>query len=717
MKARRWFVLLLMLGGSLTASGQYNKEFKRIFFDAQQLYEAGFYEESYNRFSNLLALDPGNSNILFHCGTLCLYIQGKEAEAIPYLEEAVKGVSPDYKPNNHKETSAPVFTYYILGRAYHLNGQYDLAMDYYQTYLAQGEGEDPTQLEYAALQLEAAAKARDQMGMNPSYKFQNLMDFFDDKTHSCSNPVISGDGNLFIYLVDYPSDKKIMMSTRGTDGWSRPRNINKELGMVGETYPVSLSYDGKELYLAHYFYSHSDIYVSTYEGGSWSEAEPLGPNINGRTSETHASISRDGNTLYFTSNKRGGQGSYDIYVSKRNGKGTWGPATNLGPVINTPYEERTPFISSDEATLFFSSQGHGSIGGLDIFFTEYDPDSGWTRPVNIGIPVNTTGDDQFFNPGWNELDGYYAVRREDNPSISTINTVIELEPEEIASLTEEIDSTKEEVSQPLEETVVMNEPEEQREQEITVVAVPDEEEVPAPVEEEVPAPATEVIPELYTIIPFSYNSHQMTLSAQFEAEKIADLMGKYEETRLELTGHADATGSAEYNLLLSLHRADRIARYLAERGVDPERISVEGMGEATPLARNRNPNGTDSPLGRWVNRHVIARVTGSIPASEGLSWIYIPESLKPVPSLTDNEKSKRYTLTIQVMADLKPVQQQKLKNLDQVDEYVCNDGYYRYTSGSYRDYTEAKKALTEIQKRGYPDAFIKTAEWYQMASE
>jgi hypothetical protein len=209
----------------------------------------------------------------------------------------------------------------------------------------------------------------------------------------------------------------------------------------------------------------------------------------------------------------------------------------------------------------------------------------------------------------------------------------------------------------------------------------------------------------------------MNLGAQFELEKIADLMTKIPDTKVEFTGHADATGSAEYNLLLSLNRADRAARYLTEKGVDPERISVEGMGELNPLARNRNSNGSDSPLGRYVNRHVVARITGPIPAEEGLSWIYIPESLKPVPSLTDNEISRRYTLTIQVMADVKPVNSKKLQNLDQVEEFACNDGYYRYTHGAYLDFTEAKEALSEIQKKGYPDAFIKTREWYQMASQ
>jgi hypothetical protein len=223
--------------------------------------------------------------------------------------------------------------------------------------------------------------------------------------------------------------------------------------------------------------------------------------------------------------------------------------------------------------------------------------------------------------------------------------------------------------------------------------------------------------ELYTLLPFEYNSSKLSLGAQFEAEKIADLMNKIPETKVELIGHADATGSAEYNLLLSLNRADKAARYLMEKGVDPGRISVDGMGESTPLARNRNPGGSDSPLGRYVNRHVLARITGPIPADEGISWIYIPESLKPVSSLTDNHISKRYTLTIQVKADLKPIKMQAFNNLDQVEEFACKDGYYRYTYGAYRNFTEAREALKELQKKGYADAFIKTREWYQVASK
>ncbi len=150
----------------------------------------------------------------------------------------------------------------------------------------------------------------------PSFEFQSVLDHFDDDLPSCNNPVISGDGNILIFLVDYPNDKKIMMTRRTDNFWSRPAVINSEMGMVGVTYPVCLSYDGKDLYLVHQFYSHSDIFVSSFEQGRWSEAEALGNNVNGRTSETHASISKDGKTLYFTSDARGGQGSFDIFVSR-----------------------------------------------------------------------------------------------------------------------------------------------------------------------------------------------------------------------------------------------------------------------------------------------------------------------------------------------------------------------------------------------------------------
>jgi len=339
------FCFLLLLTVSIVANGQFTKEFKRIFLDADYLYQTGFYDEAFNRYKNLLTLDPGNNNILFHCGACCLNLPGKEQQAITYLKEAVSIVTPSFRDRSFKETGAPVVTFYMLGRAYHLNNEFDKAIVNYKFYLSAGENEDPLQLEYAALQIEACQRAALLVRNRPSFEYQSVLDHFDDDLPSCNNPVISGDGTILIFLVDYPSDKKIMMTEKTGNLWSRPRVINTEIGMVGENYPVSLSYDGKDLYIVHQFYSHSDIFVSRFEDGRWSEAIPLGQNINGRTSETHASVSKDGKTLYFTSDARGGHGSFDIYVSRLEDNGEWGLPTNLGGVINTHYEEHTPFIS------------------------------------------------------------------------------------------------------------------------------------------------------------------------------------------------------------------------------------------------------------------------------------------------------------------------------------------------------------------------------------
>ncbi|MEN8157221.1 MAG: OmpA family protein [Bacteroidota bacterium] len=443
----RGFMLFMLLGASIGVAGQYSKEFKRVFFEAGSLYQVGFYDEAFSRYKNLLSLDPGNSNILFHCGACCLKIPGNEKQAVTFFEEAIPGVTPEYKDNSHKESGAPVLTYFMLGKAFHLNNGFSSAIENYERYLDAGVDEDPLQLEYARLQVEACIRGEKVVQQAPAFEFQSVLDQFDDDLPSCNNPVISGDGNRLIFLVDYPNDKKIMITERNGDYWTRPKVINSEIGLVGETYPVSLSYDGLDLYVAHQFYSHADIFVSRFDEGRWSGAEALGQNINGRTSETHASISKDGKTLYFVSDARGGQGSYDIYVSRLDEKGEWGLSENLGPVINTAYEEHTPFISSNDSILFFSSQGHNTIGGSDVFWSDLGPDGKWSTPKNLGYPVNTSADNTFFNPGWNELDGVYAVQREGDPGSNTINMVLDLDP--VEELTEGIPPEELLTSQPV----------------------------------------------------------------------------------------------------------------------------------------------------------------------------------------------------------------------------------------------------------------------------
>ena len=721
--------MILFLSAGVVLNAQYTKEFKRIFFDAGYLEETGFYEEAYNRYKNLLTLDPGNCNILYHCGLCCLNIPGKEEEAIVYLKEAAEGVTTSYKGKSHKESGAPVITYYLLGQAYHINSQFTEAINCYTHYLENGKDEDPEQLEYTSLQIEACKRAEAVQWKRPSFEFHGVLEHFAEDLPSCSNPVISGDGNTLIFLVDYPSDKKVMMTTRTDSTWSRPRVINSELGMVGETYPASLSYDGKDLYLVHHYYSHSDIFVSHLNGKHWSEAEALGYQINGRTSENHASISRDGKKLYFTSDMRGGYGSFDIYVSTLTEKGDWGPPENLGPVINTPYEEATPFISNNDSVLFFSSRGHATLGGADVFESRLQADGTWSEPENLGYPVNTTADDIFFNPGWDELESYYAVPREDDPTASTINMALKLEyeDEEEATAPETLAHLEHTDKEPLTESeteALLVEP--PNTDEIEMVLNDRESEPEGAPEPELPAvtqqtsrPSAEipvVADELTTMVPFETSSYSLNLPAQLEVEKIAELMTLAPDSRVELTGHSDNTGDEDYNMILSQYRAEKVAEYLEMRGIDRERMRVEGSGESDPMAINTYSDGSDAPLGRYLNRQVHVKITGSLPAVSYLCGVYIPANLVPLDGADSTADSREFHFTIQIVAVMTPITPAiRFPDLHGVSEYNCQDGFHRYAIGSFRKFSDARERLLEVRKMGYEDAFIQTLEWYQKA--
>ena len=740
MRARVIF-LYLFLGAGMALNGQYTKEFKRIYFDAGYLMETGFYEEAFSRYKNLLTLDPGNYNILFHCGACCLNIPGKEMQAVTFLREASEGISLKYKEKSHKEPGAPVLTYFMLGEAYMLNYQFSDALTEFNNYIDMGSREDPDQLDYARLQIDACKRAANIERTRPYFEFNGVLKHFEGDLPSCSNPVISGDGNILVFLVDYPSDKKIMMSTRTDSVWSRPRVINSEIGMVGETYPVSMSYDGKDLYLSHHYYSHSDIFVSHLQGNRWSEAEALGYQINKRTSEDHASISRDGRSLYFTSDERGGQGSFDIYVSHLDEKGEWGEPVNLGSVINTRYDERTPFISRNDSVLFFSSQGHGSIGGEDVFYSRLNSDGTWSEPVNMGYPVNTTGDDLFYNPGWDEMEGYYAVRKEDDPTTKIINSVMALQYEDepvrdipfetvpaeplIAGTNPVADTTAQMVrSEPMtmdiveppntdEIEMVLNDRTKDAEEEVK----PKEEPVVAAENEPVriPLETSTYTNELITYIPFLTNEYEMGPQAQLEVEKVAELMTYYPESRVELIGHTDSTGMEEFNKLLSMQRVGEVAEYLEMRGIGTERIVMEGKGESDPVAKNSFSDGSDALLGRYLNRQVHVKITGTLPVDNYLSGLYIPVNLRPVKEVTPETVDKEYHYTIQIMATTKPIPDPRFKNVANAREYVCTDGYYRYTTSTYHTFREARASLLWLRKHGYEDAFIQTREWYEKA--
>jgi hypothetical protein len=202
-----------------------------------------------------------------------------------------------------------------------------------------------------------------------------------------------------------------MFSKLVNNKWTPPLNINPDLQSDGNLYVSCLSADGKTMLLLKREQENSDIYSSTFDGSKWSKSVKLNKNINTKYWESFGFISEDGNYLVFSSDRPGGFGGLDLYISKKQ-NGDWGPAVNLGPEINTPFNEDRPSLVNDGKTLFFASQDHDNIGGYDIFKSELQSNGIWSKPQNLGYPFNTPDDNIFFMPIGNGKSGFVSLYRE-----------------------------------------------------------------------------------------------------------------------------------------------------------------------------------------------------------------------------------------------------------------------------------------------------------------
>jgi hypothetical protein len=200
----------------------------------------------------------------------------------------------------------------------------------------------------------------------------------------------------------------IMISNKVNGAWTEPVGIGSNINGIGHDACIALSTDGQKLFV--YKYSQKDggdIYISKLEGSKWSVPEKLQGEVNTQYYESSASLSADERTLYFSSSRPGGYGGTDIYTAKIKADGTWGRIENMGPDINTPYDDDDPFIHSSGALFIFSSQGHNSMGGADIFVSVKNGDK-WTKAENVGVPVNTPDNDRFYVLSADGKRGYYS---------------------------------------------------------------------------------------------------------------------------------------------------------------------------------------------------------------------------------------------------------------------------------------------------------------------
>ncbi len=674
-------ILLIILPEALS---QDKKLFKKTFLEAEYSFMTDEYQEALHLYRELLKTDPDNANLHFLAGACYLSIYGEKKKAIPYLEKAVQDMSIGYREGSYKERSAPREALFALARAYHINEEFDRAIEEYEKYRGIMIKRYFADIEYVNSQIKSCELAKSMILRPVDIQYLRLSEEVN-RFPANYNPVASSDDSTLIYMTGPPFNTAIMMTRKIPAGeWTEPRVINEEIGSDGNCYPTSLSMNGKELYLVKKGPYESNIYISYRKGERWTKMISLNKHINSDYFETHACISHNGKFLYFTSDRSGGQGGLDIWVSETTAEGDWGEPRNLGPKVNSHYNEETPFLNGKGNKLYFSSQGHATMGGFDFFVAEKLLDAGWSFPENLGYPVSTADDDLFYNP---RKTGQGALCSAIIDSISSVRSIYVLrvkgEQAQIAVIRQDADERIDPVSL--------------RTTSRTGRDSTGSEKVPVPDSLPGPVPGTTDPGEYFVLnsIRFGFDRDDLDDAAKAEAERVIEIMRRHPEIRLKLTGHTDAVGSDEYNLRLSERRAQSMADYLISKGIQVSRIKVTAAGETVPIAINKYEDGTDSPEGRRLNRHVSIKLENMQDEKIRISDIFVPDYLQP--------RSERSFRVLLVKSD---------RWLDTIPDEVegeqtaliITDSAYLYTAGNFRQKVSAMQYLNEVIDAGYPDA-------------
>lgn len=443
-------------------------------------------------------------------------------------------------------------------------------------------------------------------------------------------PVINADGSVMYFTSRRPiTDKQKKNNSVAPESiyaafydasektWTNPILLPNPINQSNRFNSIiGLSNDGERMLLYRDDkYGNGDIYESLLNGREWSNPSALPEPINSMYIETSASISPDGRTIYFVSNRPGGQGGLDIYYCTKNNQDEWGEAKSLGISVNTPENEEGVYIHPDGKTLYFSSKGHGGEGGYDIFYTQLE-NGYWTTPQNLGKAVNSPNDDVYFVMEANGKVGYFSSIREggegekdiyriefikeeesdkgplltlfkglviDKETREPLNAeieIIDLEKNElITTLTANAAKGNFMVSLPSGKNYGINVKKEGYLFYSDNINIPKEasyQEIIKTLMLERLKPGSKII--LKNIF-YDYDNATLREESKIELDKLYDLLIKNPNLKVELSAHTDSRGSDVYNNKLSQERAQACVDYLIEKGISKERIIAKGYGK------------------------------------------------------------------------------------------------------------------------------------------
>lgn len=405
-------VLIILMSLTCFVSAQsFSSEEKKNWFEADKLFDYGDYLNAINIYLSLNKKDSLNEEINYKIGICYFYLPNKRFLSDKYFK----------KVNSDKFIESN----YYKARLCHLTREYQKAIKLYEKYMdikefdrlfSDGVVKDLIQKSRTALLYERED--------NHDVQINNIGEEVNS-IYADYAPKISAEGDMLFFTSRRKNSlwnrkdaygnyfENIFYSVKDSI-WNSPIILNKGINSDYNDACTGISADGEKMLIFRTSedLKSGDIYESSFDSEKWGPPIKLTNNINSEEFiETSACYSIDGNSIYFSSNREGGYGGNDLYVVKKLPNGSWGEAYNLGPNINTKYNETAPFIHSSGKKLFFSSEGHENMGGYDVFESTFDEYGNYNSPRNLKYPINTNDDDLFFVLSTDEQIGYLSSKR------------------------------------------------------------------------------------------------------------------------------------------------------------------------------------------------------------------------------------------------------------------------------------------------------------------
>ena len=619
----------------------------------EKIYQQGidlFRQKNYNLAGQMMrkvvAEEPGCVDAFFVLGMINVKKQDNNFREAEKNFRKVVELCPFYD----------VYTYYYLGEIYYGRENFDSAARNLEIFLKDVDKIKKDEDYNRAVELQKYARFYLEITRNP-VPFQPRVVEGVSTPEDEYLPILSPDNQMALFtrerkiaagrnslVKETRTQEKFMFSLRQPDGkfgeseeMPEPFNINNNEGGATLTadnntlYYTVCKFDNDKKYL------NCDIYYSENVGGTWSPIRSVSSKINLPGSwESQPSVSADGQTLYFVSDRTGGYGGYDIYRSIRNASGEWGTPINLGPSINSKGNEKSPFIHPDGKTLYFSSDGWPGLGGYDIFYSKINDRGTWSKPTNIGFPINSTEDEIGFfvstdgtlgffasnkfkgNGGWDlySFDLYDAARPEkvlfikgnvktessEEPTKARIE-LKNLETKQVSQIPMDSITGNYVAVAPFNSDYIMTVKKADHVYESKYIAKTDTIfKVPAKVDIEmkpIELNKSYRINDIY----FPFNSFDLSDESKVVLDQLMDFLNENKTICIQIQGHTDNIGNDAGNLKLSENRARSVYNYLVEKGITETRLNYKGFGKSMPVTDN------DSDTGRAKNRRTVFVIT------------------------------------------------------------------------------------------------------------